>query len=138
VGRKAIVVITDGADFGSRVKLQDAIKAAQVADAIVYGIYYVDHRAYGYGYGSFGAPGDGELKRLAEETGGRVLRVDRKHTLQDIFREIQEELRTQYAIAYSPTNAVKDGSFRRIEIKTRDKDQKVQARKGYFATPRGD
>ncbi len=129
VGRKAIVVITDGGDQGSRVRLDQAIKAAQIADAIIYAIYYVDPMAYGY----YGAPSDRELRRLAEETGGRVLHVDRKHTLEDIFHEIQEDLRTQYSLGYTPINGVKDGSFRKIDIKVRDKDLKVQARKGYFA-----
>jgi VWFA-related protein len=142
VGRKAVVVITDGNDQGSRVKLEQAVKAAQIADAIVYGIYYVDDRFYrsynGYGGISLGGGGDRELRRLAEETGGRVLRVDRKHTLHDIFKEIQDDLRTQYSIGYTPTNLAKDGSFRKIEIKTSDKDLKVQARKGYFATARSE
>jgi VWFA-related protein len=133
VGRKAIVVITDGGDQGSRVKLEEAIKASQMADAIVYAIYYVDPAAYG---GHFGAPSDRDLRKLAEDTGGRVLHVDRKHTLEDIFREIQDELRTQYSLGYTPTNSTKDGSFRKIEIHTKDKEQKVQARKGYFATAR--
>ena len=137
VGRKAIVVITDGVDQGSRYKLDQAIKAAQLADAIVYGIYYVDPGAYGYGYGGFGNPGDHDLRRLAEETGGRVLRVDRKHTLQDVFREIQEEMRSQYAIGYSPTNPNKDGAFRKIDVKLSDKELRAQARKGYFAIAPG-
>jgi len=137
VGRKALVVITDGVDQGSRYKLDQAIKAAQLADAIVYGIYYVDPAAYGYGYGSFGNPGDHDLRRLAEDTGGRVLRVDRKHTLQDVFREIQEEMRSQYAIGYSPTNPNKDGAFRKIDVKLSDKDLRAQARKGYFAVAPG-
>jgi VWFA-related protein len=136
VGRKALVIITDGVDQGSRYKLEDAIKAAQLADAIVYGIYYVDPRAYG-GFGLYGgwggAPSDRDLRRLAEETGGRVLKVDRKHTLEDIFQEIQDEMRSQYAIGYSPSNPAKDGSFRKIEIKLADKNLQPQARKGYFA-----
>ncbi len=131
VGRKAIVVITDGEDYGSRVKYEQAIKASQIADAIVYGIYYVDQ-----GFNHFGGVGDRELRRVAEDTGGRVLRVDRKHSLEDIFREIQEDLRTQYSLGYTPTNAVKDGSFRKIDIRVKDKDLKVQARKGYFAVTR--
>jgi len=126
VGRKALIVITDGVDQGSRYRLEQAIKAAQIADAIVYGIVYTDPRYAGWG-------GDGDLRRLATETGGRTMRVDRKHTLQDIFKEIQEELRTQYSLGYTPKNSNKDGSFRKIDIKTRDKDMKVQARKGYFA-----
>jgi VWFA-related protein len=134
VGRKAIVVITDGGDQGSRYKLEEAIKAAQVADAIVYSIYYADSMAYG----GFGSPGDHDLRRLSEETGGRVLHVDRKHSLEDVFRQIQEEMRSQYSLGYTPSNPAKDGTFRRIEIKLKDKDLKVQARKGYYSVARPD
>jgi VWFA-related protein len=124
VGRKVIVVITDGVDVGSKVSRAQAIEAAQKADAVIYSIYYSD-RYFG---GS-----DGDIKRMSEETGGRVMKIERNHTLDDIFREIQEEMRSQYAIAYSPTNAVKDGSYRRIEFKMSNRDYKVQARKGYYA-----
>jgi VWFA-related protein len=137
VGRKALVIITDGEDQGSRYKIQEAIKAAQLADAIIYGIYYVDPYFYSRAYGGLvfgGGPGEGNLKRLAEETGGRVLKVDKRHTLDDIFKEIQDDMRTQYAIGYAPSNGTRDGSFRRIDIKTREKDLKVQARRGYYAT----
>lgn len=131
VGRKAIIVITDGVDTGSRKSRDEAIAAAQKADAIIYGIYYYDAGAYGY-YGG-GGGGDGVLRRMAEETGGRMFRVDRRNTLDDAFREIQEEMRSQYALAYSPSNEKKDGTFRKIEIKMASKDQKVQTRKGYYA-----
>jgi VWFA-related protein len=134
VGRKAIVLITDGVDQGSRVKLEAAIEAAQKSNAIIYSIYYVDPSAY-YGRGGFvfGRVSDSALKRMSEETGGRVFKVDRKHTLESIFDEIQQEMRSQYALGYTPINANKDGSFRRIEVRTRDKSLKVQARKGYYA-----
>src|SRR5262249_32920807 len=128
VGRKALVLITDGQDQGSRTKIGEAIEAAQKSDAIIYSIQFIDHRFYG-GLG-FGFAGDGDLKRMSEETGGHLFKVDRKHTLDDIFREIQDEMRSQYAIGYSPTNAAKDGTFRKIDIKTKDKDLHVQARKG--------
>lgn len=130
VGRKAIVLITDGQDQGSRTSIAEAIEAAQKADSIIYSIQFVDNRFYGMG---FGFSGDGDLKRMSEETGGRLFKVDRKHTLEDIFKEIQDEMRSQYAIGYSPTNAAKDGTFRHIEIRARDKDLRVQARKGYYA-----
>jgi VWFA-related protein len=125
-GRKVIVVITDGVDTGSRKNREQAIREAQLADAVVYSIYYAD-------IAMFGGGGEGELKKLSDETGGRVLKVDRKNTLDDIFKEIQEEMRSQYAIAYSPTNPKKDGSFRKLEFKMANKDYKVQARKGYYA-----
>ena len=70
---------------------------------------------------------------MSDETGGRVLKVDRKNTLDDIFKEIQDEMRSQYAVAYTPSNSKKDGTFRKLEFKMANKDYKVQARKGYYA-----
>jgi VWFA-related protein len=128
VGRKVIVVITDGMDFGSHYSLKDAVAAAHRSDAIIYSIYYVDPNAYG----NFGAS-DGDLKKMSEETGGRVFHVSRKTTLDDIFNQIQEEMRSQYAIGYSSSNPARDGGFRKVDIKPKDKELKVQARKGYFA-----
>jgi len=133
VDRKAIVLITDGIDQGSRLRIEEAIKAAQKADTVVYGIYYVDPSAYGYGY--FGGVSDSALRKMAEETGGHVFHVDRKHTLPEAFKELQEEMRSQYAIGYTPTNDKQDGSFRRIDLRTNDRSLKVQARRGYFASP---
>ena len=133
VGRKVLVLITDGEDQGSRYKIAQAIEAAQRADAIIYGFYYVD-RAFYYGHGLvFGGVSDSELRRMAEETGGHVFHVDKKMTLQEAFTELQNEMRSQYAIGYTSTNPNKDGTFRKIEIRTNNKDWKVQARKGYYA-----
>ncbi len=135
VGRKAMVLITDGVDQGSRLNREKAIEAAQKADSIIYSIYYVDRAAY-FGHGGFGlGVSDRDLKQMSDETGGRLLKVDGKHSLNDIFNQIQEEMRSQYSIAFTSTNPKKDGSFRRLEIKTKDKNQKVQARKGYYAMP---
>lgn len=131
VGRKALVLITDGVDQGSRVNRAKAIEAAQKADAVIYSIYYTDPRAYGGGFG-FGGGGEGELRKMSEETGGRVFKVDRKNTLDDIFKQLQEEMRSQYAIGYTPLNDRKDGSYRQVEVKVANKDYKVQARKGYY------
>jgi VWFA-related protein len=132
-GRKAVILITDGEDEGSRENEKAAIEAAQRADAIIYGILYVDRQFYG----SFGGgySGEGTLKHMAEETGGRLFKVDRKNTLDNIFEQIQQEMRTQYAIGYTPTNPKKDGSFRKIDLRTSSKDLKVQVRRGYYATP---
>jgi VWFA-related protein len=131
VGRKAIVLITDGVDEGSRLKLTDAIEAAQKADAIIYSIYYADRGFYGGGM-VFGHAGNGDLRRMSEETGGRMFEVGRRTTLDDIFRQIQEEMRSQYSIGYVPTNSVKNGSYRRVDVRARQKGLKVQARKGYY------
>jgi len=136
VGRKALVLITDGVDQGSRMRLEQATEAAQRADAIIYSIYYVDPQAYwgrGRGYG-FGAPSNAALKRMSEETGGRLFEVSKKKPLPAIFEELQQEMRSQYALGYTPDNPARDGGFRRLEVRTRQKDLKVQARKGYYAT----
>lgn len=132
VGRKVIVVISDGVDVGSSYDIKQAIEMAQKADAIIYSIEYLDQGAYGM---MGGGGGGGNLRRMSEETGGRMYRVDRKHTLQEIFTDIQNEMRSQYALAYTSSNGKRDGAFRRIEIKPANKDLKVQARKGYYATP---
>jgi len=138
VGRKVIILLTDGVDQGSRVKLQEAMESAQKADAIIYSVYYSDPGFYrGRGGGFAFGMGDGDLRRMSEETGGREMKVDRRRPLEDIFKEIQTEMRSQYAIGYTPANPAKDGSFRRIEIRPRGKDLKVQARKGYYALKPG-
>ena len=126
VGRKVLVLITDGADQGSHYKVREAIDAAHKADAIIYSIYCVDPAC-----GAFG--GNGDLKKMSEETGGRLFEVGRRQSLQQIFDAIQEEMRSQYTVAYSSTNTAHDGGFRKIEIRPKDKNLRIQARKGYFA-----
>ncbi len=131
VGRKAIVVITDGVDTGSKVSRDKSIEASQRADTIIYSIFYQDVAAYGY----FGGGGGGlsELTKMSSDTGGRVFRVERNYSLDDVFRDLQDELRSQYSISYTPTNSKRDGTFRKIEVKAGVKDMKVQTRKGYYA-----
>jgi VWFA-related protein len=70
---------------------------------------------------------------MSTETGGHVYRVDRRYSLDDIFQELQEEMRSQYSIGYQPPNPNKDGTYHKIEIRVADKNYKVQARKGYYA-----
>jgi VWFA-related protein len=130
VGRKVIVVITDGVDQGSRLTRNQAIEAAQKSDAVIYSIDYSDPRAY-FGFG--GGGGEAELRKMSDETGGRVYKVDRKHTLEDVFKELQDEMRSQYSIGFTPTNEVKDGGYRHLEVRLGNKDFKAQARKGYYA-----
>ncbi|MGD0773821.1 MAG: VWA domain-containing protein [Candidatus Solibacter sp.] len=131
VGRKVIVVITDGVDQGSRLTRNQAIEAAQKSDAVIYSIDYSDPRAYGPFGG--GGGGEGELRKMSDETGGHVYKVDRKHPLDEVFKELQDEMRSQYSIAYTPTNEVKDGGYRHLEVRLGNKDLKAQARKGYYA-----
>ncbi len=127
-GRKVIVLITDGVDHGSRIKIQGAIEAAQKSDVIIYSIYYTDPR-----YSMWGGASDSDLRKMSSETGGHVFSVSRNHSLQQIFAEIDDEMRSQYAIGYAPPNPERDGSFRKIEIRTENKDYRVAARKGYYA-----
>jgi VWFA-related protein len=135
VGRKVIVLITDGVDQGSTYSIKQAIEAAQKADSVIYSIYYVDPSAYsGRGFG-FGGGGEGYLKTMSDETGGRVFRVDRGHSLQDAFTQLQEEMRSQYAIGWTPTSDRRDGSYHKTDLRLADKNLKVQARKGYYAMP---
>jgi len=133
VGRKVLVLITDGEDEGSKYKISQAIEAAQKADAIIYGFYYVDRRFYMSRGMVFGGGSDSALRQMSEDTGGHVFHIDNRLTLQDAFTQLQDEMRSQYAIGYTPTNPAKDGSFRKLEVKTGNKDWKVQARKGYYA-----
>jgi VWFA-related protein len=136
VGRKAVVLITDGVDTGSKTSRDKSIEAAQKSDVMIYSIYYVDRAAYGGGFGSVsfgGGGGESELRRMSSETGGQVFQVDRGHSLDDIFREIQDEMRSQYAITYQPPSPKRDGSYHKIDIKLANKDYKPQARKGYYA-----
>jgi VWFA-related protein len=135
VGRKVLVMITDGEDQGSRYSIKQAIEAAQKADALLYSFFYVDRDFYRrYGGIMFGGGNAGALRQMSDETGGHVFQIDRKLTLQNAFDELNAEMRSQYAIGYTPSNPAKDGSFRRVEIRTNNKDWKVQARKGYYAT----
>jgi len=137
VGRKVIVLITDGIDQGSKLPIRSAIEAAQKADAVIYSIDYSDPSAYGGGMMVFGHVSDSALRQMSDETGGRVFHVDRKHTLNDVFKQLQDEMRSQYAIGYTPTNPTKDGTFRKLDVRVSDKNLKVQARKGYYAIRSG-
>lgn len=139
VGRKALILITDGGDQGSTYSLKQAVEAAQRADSIIYSIYYVDHQFYSRGSFMIGGGGDeGGLQKMSEETGGHVFKVDSKHSLSDIFQQIQDEMRNQYSIGYSSTNPNQDGTFRKLQIKVDNNDDRVQSRNGYYATKNGE
>ncbi len=130
-GRKILVLLTDGGDQGSQETIKTATEAAQKANAIVYVILIADRGFYG-GFG-MSYTGDGDMEKLAKDTGGRVINVgnDGKR-LEAAFAQIQDELRTQYLASYTPLNDKEDGSFRKLEVACQ-KDQKVQARRGYYA-----
>jgi VWFA-related protein len=122
-GRKAMLVISDGIDIGSRQTIQNAIGAAQTANTIVYGICYRNARESGCSY----------LHDIADPTGGRMFAVTPETPLASIFETIQEELRSQYSIGYVSTNAARDGSYRKLRVEVRPKGLKVETRKGYYA-----
>ncbi|MGB8967968.1 MAG: VWA domain-containing protein, partial [Candidatus Sulfotelmatobacter sp.] len=135
VGRKAMILLTDGEDEGSQLKIKDAIEAAERADAIVYVLLCADRGFYG-SFGMGGYTGEGEMRKLTEATGGRVINVGNKFDkLKEAFDQIAAELRSQYNLGYTSTNTVLDGSYRKLEVKSKQ-NYKVQCRAGYYATPR--
>src|SRR6201993_2566852 len=134
VGRKAMILLTDGEDQGSQEHIKDAIEAAQKSDSICYVLLIADRGFYGFG----GYSGDSEMKKLAGETGGRVLQGGNKmDKLRDAFDQIAKELRSQYNIGYTPTNSALDGSFRKVEIRSKQ-GYKIQSRSGYYAIAHGE
>lgn len=128
-GRKALIILTDGQDQGSKTKLPLAIEAAQKANTIVYVIMIADRGIYG----GFGYSGDSAMKKMAEETGGRVIDVGNNgKKLEAAFAQIEAELRTQYVASYTPTGEA-DGKYHHVDIQCKGEGIKVQSRKGYYA-----
>jgi VWFA-related protein len=123
-GRKAIVVLTDAEDNGSKVRVEEAIEAAQRTDTVVHILLVYDPH---YGANASVA------RKITDETGGRTIIVNSEKHLQEAFDQISEELRSQYTLGYYPTNSARDGKFRKIKIEVAGKDLKVLARKGYYA-----
>jgi VWFA-related protein len=131
-GRKAMILLTDGADEGSHTKISEAIAAAEKSNVMVYVILIADRGFYKeLGYSGFSA-----MKRMTEETGGRLIDVGNNgKKLEAAFQQIEDELRTQYVASYTPSNTKMDGTFRKLSVECRGDGMKVQVRKGYFATP---
>jgi len=130
-GRKAMILLTDGEDEGSRAKISEAIAAANRYNIMVYVILIADRGFYReLGYSGFSA-----MKRMTEETGGRLIDVGNNgKKLEAAFQQIEDELRTQYVASYTPSNTKMDGAFRKLSVECRGDGMKVQVRKGYFAT----
>jgi Ca-activated chloride channel homolog len=130
--RRAIILLTDGEDTSSQKRMQEAIDRAVKADAVIYSIGIGD--AY-YGIN------EGVLKKVSERTGGRAFFPRDESELRAAFSQIQEELRSQYLVAYSPTNKNRDGSFRRVLIEVANpelrKNLRLTYRQGYFAKTPG-
>jgi Ca-activated chloride channel family protein len=127
--RRAIILLTDGEDTSSRMKLTEAIDSALKVDAIVYAI--------GIGDNYFSGVDEGSLRKITERTGGRAYFPRNEEDLRSAFAQIQDELREQYLIAYSPSNKAKDGTYRKVQIDLKDpelrKNLKLTYRQGYFA-----
>jgi len=162
-GRKAVILLTDGVDMGSKETLDEAIESAQRANTVVYSILFKDDEAYGNGGGfgragisipGMGGPGIGRggmgrgggrrvpeqhaygkkvLERISKETGGRMFEVSKKEPVDQIYAQIEEELRNQYSLGYTPDrgNAAEPG-YHKIQVAARQKDLVVQARDGYY------
>ena len=129
--RKALIVLSDGVDFGSESTLNDALEAAQRADTLVYSILYSDPGAYGI----FGSRRDGKrvLERMSDESGGSFFEVSKKQTIDQVFGILEQELRTQYSFGYVSDKPVTISEFRSIQLTTREKGLIVQARHRYWA-----
>ena len=156
-GRKALVILSDGVDHGSKETLVEAVEAAQRSDTVVYSILFADKDGYGHfggpspygghgGHGGYGGRGgnypqnepvDGKkiLEQISKQTGGRLFEVSKKETVDKIYAAIEEELRNQYSLGYTPGKEAAPG-YHKILLSTYNKDLKVQARDGYYLEPK--
>lgn len=133
-GRKAVIVLSDAEDTGSKVSLKESIEAAQRSDAVIHFLRLSDEPFY-FGLGiSYG--GAQVARQMADETGGREVEVRSEKNLEGAFAIISEELRSQYVLGYYPSNINRDGTFRKIKVEVSRPDTKVLARKGYYAPVR--
>ncbi len=134
-GRKAMVILSDGGDNGSRRSLSEAVEQAQRADVQIYCIRYSlwDMRNGDKPFGQ--DPGINILQKLSESTGGRVFTVSRSMSLREIFAQIGQDLRLQYEIGYTPPLTTQPNTYHKLELKAKDRKLSVQARKGFFAQP---
>jgi VWFA-related protein len=162
-GRKALIALTDGVDRGSKETLQDSIESAERADTLIYSILFADKDEYGNG-GGYGGPHmggggmggggmggggmgrhrypqetrpDGKkiLQQMSKETGGRFFEVTKKLALDEIYDQINEELRNQYVLGYVPDKADAAPGYHKIHLATKQKDLVVQTREGFYAKP---
>jgi VWFA-related protein len=131
VGRKVLIMLTDGEDQGSKVTSNGALEAVEKADVIIYSVALTDGSFY-WAQG-LACRGNSVLKKLSEETGGRMVRVNHARDTGAAFREIADELRAQYFLGYSPSNKLRDGSFRKIRVRVRNRNYRVRVRRGYYA-----
>lgn len=130
-GRKTIILLTDGEDTTSRLKIGDAIDEALKAEVVIYAIGIGDTGHY--------SVNEGVLRKLSESTGGRAFIPKSHRDLENAFVQLEQDLRQQYLLAYEPKNDTADGTFRKLEIRLANrntKELKIRHRKGYYA-PKG-
>ena len=138
LGRKALIVLSDGVDIGSEASIGEAIEAALRADTIIYSILFSDASAYSIPlFGHHGIPlgpdGKGHLLRLAQETGGGFFEVSKKQTIDQVFALLEEELRSQYSLGYVSDEPVRHSEFRKLQLTAKQKSFVVQSRDKYWA-----
>jgi len=150
-GRKALVVLSDGVDFGSKLGMSEAIEAAQRSDSLVYSIFFGESGDHPGNFGGSGRAGMGRrgggmprrqgerpdgkgvLQRISKETGGSFFEVTKKQPIDKIYERVQEELRNQYSLGYTSDHPNPEGGYRRITLIANKKDLIVQTREGYYA-----
>ncbi len=131
-GRKALIILSDGVDFGSEIPVSTAIEEAQRADTLIYSIVFSDATYYG-GFSGGEAEGRAVLQRMSRETGGSCFEVSKRLSLDDIFAAIQNELRSQYNLGFVSDQAVRISEFRKLQLKTKTKGLLVQSQTRYWA-----
>lgn len=130
-GRKAMIILSDGKDNGSRTSMRQAIEMAVRAESTIFAVSVSKGGFFGTGEDT--KEGDAVLEELARETGGKVFFPFKVEELEDAFRQINQELRSQYSLGYVSTNTNRDGAYRKIEIKVPNKNLRLNYRKGYYA-----
>ncbi len=149
-GRKALIILSDGVDRGSKETVSSAIESAQRANTVVYSILFKSDEPYGGhgGHGGWGGHGGGGghrypqqeerpdgkkiLDRISRETGGRLYEVSKKLPVDQIYSQIEQALRDQYILGYVPDKSPNSADYRKIHLTTKQKDLAVQARDGYY------
>ena len=131
-GRKALIVLSDGGENGSNATLADAIQEAQRTNTLIYTIQFGD--GGGYMAGDFGKR---VMETLAKRTGGTYFVVSKKLTIDQVFAQIEEDLRSQYSIGYVSDKPAMISEFRKIDLKVKRPDDTVNARDRYWAGPGG-
>ncbi|MGB6942052.1 MAG: VWA domain-containing protein, partial [Bryobacteraceae bacterium] len=131
-GRKALILLTDGVDNGSKVGLSRAIESAQRSDTLVYSILFADRGAYDGVFASMA--GKKALERMSRETGGRLYEVSDRKSISAIYAQLEEELRDLYSIGYTPDKAGGEPGYRKIHLAAKRTGLQVETRDGYYPT----